>query len=299
LTVVIKKISDGSARVTSRGVEVVQVFQAKETGGTVINDAPDALSLIHAINSQVDAGGTTIPEEGESREFTLPNGNTANITCRQVIVRKLACNVARFQCWFSTFSYWSGPGTPTNPDPRVVFLSTGFERVDEVAKFEWRVLEPEGGTGTVERWIPTSLIPIDVNTGTLRVRCYLPDGISEAQVQFIYARIQQIHTISGEKWRFDGADISESAGGAVTGDPVFITYKWTGENGNGPFFAGDDAVAELWTIPARDGFYRYRWYIDQASQTPVVETYLPSPYEDVPNGWEDLPGLPILGGVPN
>lgn len=305
------KLTNSSARLTSQGRQVVQTFSVRETGGNgILAAAGDAVSLLRIVNNWLDANGVgpPIPEEGSTQQFDT-DGTPFTLFCQEVIPRLESCDYATFQCRFSNFRYWSGPGAPVNPDPRVVFLSTGQSLVDRVPKYVKRNFVADGGSGEVDPWIIEQMIDIRANTGQLRVRVFLPNGINEQQVQGIYARQGQIHTISGERWEFRGATISEQTGGLVTGDPVFVTYEWLGEDGNAAIFEDGGDGGDTWVIPERLGFERYTWKIQRDAQgnfiAPVIETYLPDevrPYRDppfdnriAPNGWQNLPGDPILG----
>lgn len=300
------KFLGSTVRDTSQGMQVVQFYRAQETSGTVLagynGDAP---SLARIVNADIANDGPPIPTRGSDRDFNVYEDGTAiQLECVEVIARLENCNRVKFQCRFSNFPYWSGINNPTSPDPRVVFLTTGRQVVDTVPKFERIVVEAEGGSETQLVWAETRRIPVYSNTGQLRVRVYLPDGMTDANAQTIYRKIGQIHLISGEKWRFEGANISETSGGLVSGDPVFVTYSWTGENNTAEQFADDSEVV---TIPEREPFYRYEWTRDRSdpSKKPMITTYLPDSGIELPEtpeddgGWAGLPGDPIIpGGTP-
>lgn len=292
------KLLSSSARSTSRGTQIIQKYRAYETGGALLQSATNAIELISIVNDALPgngSGGPPIPTQGSSQDFILDSGTDITLTCVEVVPRLDACDYATFLCRFSNFRYWSGGGNPTNPDPRVVYLRTGSEVIQSVPKFVRRIYSADGGGTESATWQIQQDVDIRVNTGQLQVRVYMP-FVTEDQVQTIYSRVGQIHLISGEKWRFEGAVIEEQSGGLVTGEPAFLYYTWSGENGNEEI--AFESTGDIVFIPAREPFYRYTWY--SFGGRPVFETYLQDELAvDVPNGWSGLPGNPILGGVPN
>lgn len=297
MSIVTKQIEGGTARVTSRGVEVVQVFRAKETGTTFINSAAEPLALIRAVNENL-ASGPPIPMEGEVRSFTNQNGNVIQIICRQVQVRKVSCNYVRFQCWFSTFTYWSGPGNPTSPDPRVVSISPSGLLLDPpvlAPRFVRKTIESDGGSGSTQVWVQEEPYRLRVRQESLTVRCFLPNGITDAQYGAINNFIGYLHTFSGTNWEFLGAAARESAGGFVSGDPVTLFYSWQTERPNGQLFANESNVL---TLPARAAFERYYLSGFNPNGEPIVVAEIPEGLDylnpSAPTSWQGFPGNPIL-----
>lgn len=127
---------------------------------------------------------------------------------------------------------------------------------------------------------------IRIRSIVIRPVVNVPGELTDTEIATILSRTDEVHEFWGGRWRFNGANWSQSRS---TG--THIVYEWLGDPGNDAMAVTPDIPPGTIGYPARLGHQYYKpFYVGPPSYWTIIAM---EPLRLNPNGYQGLPGVPI------